>query len=142
MVAGVSLAQNAAQTPSAAKVDFGRDVLPIFRAQCGDCHGPAKQRAGMRLDRRSSAMKGLSRRIVPGNSANSFVYHRLIGDGFGPQMPPTGELKPEQIAIVKAWIDQGAEWPDALANEADLPRRIQRRLRWWSRCATRMCAGF
>ena len=36
-------------------------------------------------------------------------------------MPPTGALRPEQIAIIKAWIDQGAEWPDALANEADLP---------------------
>ena len=36
-------------------------------------------------------------------------------------MPPTGALRPEQIATIKAWIDQGAEWPDALANEADLP---------------------
>src|SRR5207245_1797764 len=38
-----------------------------------------------------------------------------------PQMPPTGALKAEQIAIVKAWIDQGANWPDSLANEADRP---------------------
>jgi hypothetical protein len=35
------------------------------------------------------------------------------------QMPPTGALSPEQIQIIKAWIDQGAEWPDSLANEAD-----------------------
>jgi ankyrin repeat protein len=75
----------------------------------------------MRLDRKSSAMKAISRRIVPGSSANSFVYHRLIGDEYGPQMPPTGALRPEQIATIKAWIDQGADWPDALANEADLP---------------------
>ena len=109
------------QTSTPAKVDFGRDVLPIFREQCGDCHGPAKQRAGMRLDRRSSVMKSFSRRVVPGSSDNSFVYHRLVGDGYGPQMPPTGALRPEQIATVKAWIDQGAEWPDALANEEDLP---------------------
>jgi ankyrin repeat protein len=117
IVTGISTAQTA--TPS--KVDFGRDVLPIFRAQCGDCHGPAKQRAGMRLDRRSSVMKSFSRRVVPGSSANSFVYHRLVGDGYGAQMPPTGALRPEQIATIKAWIDQGAEWPDALANEVDLP---------------------
>jgi ankyrin repeat protein len=117
LVAGVS----SAQTVAPGKVDFGRDVLPIFRQQCGDCHGPAKQRAGMRLDRRSSVMKALSRRIVPGSSENSFVYHRLIGDGYGPQMPPTGALRPEQILTIKAWIDQGADWPDALANEADLP---------------------
>src|SRR5262249_3941184 len=36
----------------------------------------------------------------------------------GPQMPPTGALKPEQIAIIKSWIDQGAEWPDAVSGEA------------------------
>ena len=74
----------------------------------------------MRLDRRSSVMKSLSRRVVPGSSSNSFVYYRLMGE-YGPQMPPTGALRPEQIATVKAWIDQGAEWPDALANEEDLP---------------------
>ncbi|MGC2615449.1 MAG: c-type cytochrome domain-containing protein, partial [Terracidiphilus sp.] len=62
LVAGIA----PAQTPPPAKVDFGRDVLPIFREQCGDCHGPAKQRAGMRLDRRSSVMKSFSRRVVPG----------------------------------------------------------------------------
>ena len=100
-----------AQTSAPPKVDFGRDVLPIFRQQCGDCHGPAKQRAGMRLDRRSSAMKSFTRRIVPGSSANSFVYYRIAGDSFGPQMPPTGALRPEQIATIKAWIDQGADWP-------------------------------
>src|SRR5262249_55867500 len=61
------------------------------------------------------------RRVVPGSSENSFLYHRLIGSGFGLQMPPAGPLPPEQIGAIKAWIDQGAEWPDALANEADLP---------------------
>jgi ankyrin repeat protein len=110
-----------AQTATPPKIDFGRDVLPIFRGQCGDCHGPAKQRAGMRLDRRSSVMKSFSRRVVPGSSSNSFVYHRLIGDGYGAPMPPTGSLRPEQIEIIKTWIDQGAEWPDDLANEEDRP---------------------
>jgi len=75
----------------------------------------------MRLDRKSSVMKAFSRRVVPGSSANSFVYHRLIGGEYGTQMPPTGALRAEQIAIVKAWIDQGAEWPEVLANEADAP---------------------
>ena len=37
------------------------------------------------------------------------------------QMPPTGALRPEQIDTIKTWIDQGADWPDSLANEADLP---------------------
>src|SRR5450759_4408692 len=36
-------------------------------------------------------------------------------------MPPTGAIRPEQLQIVKAWIEQGAEWPDSLANEIELP---------------------
>jgi len=58
-----------------AKVDFAKDVQPLLRQNCVGCHGPMKQSGGMRLDRKSSAMKPLSRRIVPGSSANSFVYH-------------------------------------------------------------------
>ncbi|HEV3063678.1 MAG TPA: ankyrin repeat domain-containing protein [Vicinamibacterales bacterium] len=106
-----------AQAP--ARVDFAQDVLPLLRQNCVGCHGPSQQQAGMRLDRRSSVMKAFSRRVVPGSSANSFLYHRLIGGEFGPQMPPTGALRAEQIEIIKTWIDQGAEWPDSLANEAD-----------------------
>jgi ankyrin repeat protein len=37
------------------------------------------------------------------------------------QMPPTGALRPEQIQLIKAWIEQGAEWPDSLATEMELP---------------------
>ena len=107
-----------AQAPNA--VDFARDVQPILRQNCVGCHGPAQQIAGLRMDRRSSVMKAGARRIVPGSSVNSFVYHRLTGSVYGTQMPPTGPLKPELIAVIKTWIDQGAKWPDSLSNEAEL----------------------
>src|SRR5207237_1118410 len=55
------------------------------------------------------------------SSENSFLYHRVSGSDFGLQMPPTGPLKPEQVQTIKAWIEQGAVWPDALANELELP---------------------
>src|SRR5271155_2270489 len=106
-----------AQTPS--KIDFSKDVLPILRQNCVGCHGPAQQSSGMRLDRKSAV---ISRRgVVPGSSDNSFLYHRISGSAFGMQMPPTGALRPEQINMIKTWIDQGADWPDSLANEAELP---------------------
>src|SRR5690349_6406393 len=73
---GVSLSLSA-QSP--AKVDFANEILPILRENCFDCHGPSKQKARMRLDRRSSVMKAFSRRVIAGSSANSMVYHRLIG---------------------------------------------------------------
>ncbi len=106
-----------AQTP--AKVDFGKDVLPILRQNCVGCHGPSQQSSGMRLDRKSAV---ISRRgVVPGSSENSFLYHRISGSAYGMQMPPTGALRAEQINIIKTWIDQGADWPDSLANEAEVP---------------------
>jgi ankyrin repeat protein len=76
---------------------------------------------GLRLDQKSSVFKNGVRRVVPGSSENSFLYHRLIGNEYGLQMPPTGPLRPEQISVIKTWIDQGAEWPDALSNEVDRP---------------------
>jgi ankyrin repeat protein len=102
-----------------AKVDFAKDVQPIFRQNCVGCHGPSQALSGFRIDRKSSAFKDGFRRIVAGSSQNSFLYHRLVGTAYGMQMPPTGALKPEQIATIKAWIDQGAEWPDSLSNEAE-----------------------
>jgi ankyrin repeat protein len=106
-----------AQTP--AKVDFAQDVLPILRQNCVPCHGPSQQNSGLRLDRKSSVIN--RRGVVPGSSENSFLYHRISGAAFGMQMPPTGPLRAEQIDIIKTWIDQGADWPDSLANEAELP---------------------
>ncbi len=110
-----------AHSQTTAKVDFARDVQPIFRQNCIGCHGPSKQNNGLRVDRRSSVLKPGVRRVVPGSSENSFLYHRVAGTDFGLQMPPTGALRPEQIQIIKTWIEQGAEWPDSLANELELP---------------------
>src|SRR6266511_4422057 len=96
------------QTP--ARVDFGRDVQPILRQQCYGCHGPSQQMNGFRLDRRKDAMRGGTVNpgiIRPGNADASFLMARITGALAGPQMPPTGALKPEQIATIKAWMDQG-----------------------------------
>src|SRR5262245_35994626 len=109
----------ATQTP--AKVDFAKDVQPIFRQSCIGCHGPSQQMAGFRLDRRRDAMRGGTIAVIgPGNSDGSRLYQRLIGSEFGAQMPPTGALPADKVAIIRAWIDQGADWPDALSG--DQPR--------------------
>ena len=104
------------------KVDFTRDVQPLLKERCIRCHGPSQQMNGYRLDRRSAALGGVIRHnIVAGSSESSRLYQRLIGSQVGPQMPPTGPLAPNEIAMLKQWIDEGADWPDTLANEADLP---------------------
>jgi ankyrin repeat protein len=100
-------------------VDFQRDVQPLIQKNCIGCHGPEQQMNSFRLDRRSAALRGGTRTvIVPGSSESSRLYLRLIGNQFGRRMPPPGALPAEEIAIFKAWIDQGAKWPDELANES------------------------
>jgi mono/diheme cytochrome c family protein len=92
------------------KVDFAREVQPIFQSHCYGCHGPNKQMAGLRLDSKKVAMAKV---IVPGKSSESALYQRVAGAGDQARMPMNGEaLKPNQVALIKVWIDQGAEWPE------------------------------
>src|SRR5437016_1815603 len=113
----LSLGAVLAQAPS--KIDFRRDVQPLFKAHCVGCHGPTQQMSNFRLDRRSDAMRGGTIAVIaPGNSAGSRLYHKLIGNEYGPQMPPTGPLKVEQTDVIKAWLYQGADWPDDASGEA------------------------
>ncbi len=116
----------AGETP-ARPVDFARDVQPLFEKNCYGCHGPKKQKGSFRLDRKSVAFKGGEERdIVPGKSAESPLIRRLIGAKPDEIMPPDGDpLSAEQIGMLRAWIDQGANWPDNLAGE-------ENRLDWWS----------
>jgi mono/diheme cytochrome c family protein len=91
-------------------VEFVKDVQPIFLTACVSCHGPRKQKGGLRLDRRRSA---LSADIIrPGKSADSALIQRVAGLGPEKAMPPSGpRLSKRQIGILRAWIDQGARWP-------------------------------
>jgi ankyrin repeat protein len=105
---------------AAEAVDFARDVQPLLRQHCIECHGAEKQQGGFRLDRRSSAHSGALRRVIaPGSSAGSVLYQRITG--VGAPMPPEEPLAPEEVETLRRWIDEGATWPDALANEAGSP---------------------
>jgi hypothetical protein len=95
-------------------VDFARDVKPILETSCVSCHGPAKQRGGLRLDSREDAMKGGNGGpvIEPGKSTSRLLA-RVAGLGGEQPMPPKGKvpLTAEQIGHLRAWIEQGAKWP-------------------------------
>ena len=105
-----------------AKIDFVRDVQPLFKAHCTGCHGPKQQKNGFRLDRRRDALRGGTvNQIGPGNAEASRLHLRLVGDRESLQMPPDGPLNAEQIKVIKAWIDQGAVWPDEASGETPAP---------------------
>ena len=105
------------------EIDFVRDIQPIFRARCLSCHDGAKQRGGLRLDLKSAAFKGgetFAPAIIPGKSADSPLVRLVAGLEEGLQMPPEGErLSSEQVGLLRAWIDQGAKWPDEVAGKED-----------------------
>jgi hypothetical protein len=95
------------------RVDFARDIQPILKARCYGCHSGDKPKAPLRLDSKVQAL----RVIIPGNSKDSRLVHRIMGLGGEPQMPfRSAPLNAEQIETIRAWIDQGAPWPD----EADV----------------------
>src|SRR5712692_4993684 len=111
--------------PANIQIDFKCDVKPILQANCYSCHGPAQQLSGLRLDIKVPALRGGDSGVVitPGNSTQSKLIRRLAGSDLGLQMPPTGALSAEEIGILRAWIDQGAAWPDAKVEEAVPPEK-------------------
>ncbi len=124
LLSGVRLAAaEPATTPEA--VDYNRHVRQILSNHCYACHGPdeAQRQAGLRLDQKEPALAELdsgSRAIVPGASGKSELVARVTADDESLLMPPpdVGErLSDEEVAILRKWIDQGAEWDEHWAYQ-------------------------
>ncbi len=102
---------------AAADISFNRDVRPALAEACFECHGPAKAKAGLRLDLESSAkspLKSGNTALVPGHPEKSELLRRITTKSSDDQMPPpeTGKppLTPQQVAALDLWIRQGATW--------------------------------
>ena len=109
----------AEEIPPAAvrKVDFTKDVLPVLSTKCFSCHGPNKQESSLRVDRRAQLLRGGESgepAIVVGKSASSHLIQLVAGVDPDRVMPPEGTpITRTQIAVLRAWIDQGAQMPAA-----------------------------
>jgi uncharacterized membrane protein len=96
-------------------VEYARDVKPIFDTACVKCHGAEKQKSGYRLDDRAAALNAGDsgeRPIVPGHASESLLVKLVEGHGAlaDKRMPTKGPpLTGDQIALIRKWIDQGAE---------------------------------
>ena len=95
------------------KVDFAKELQPLFAERCYDCHGAKKQESGFRVDNRADLLKGGDHgpSIVVSNSAESILVQVLADvhpdiKGMPKKKDP---LTDEQIGLVRAWIDQGAK---------------------------------
>ena len=106
--------------PAGRAIDFTSDVEPILHARCFTCHGPSVQTNGLRFDRRDDALRGgySGPAIVPRDSSGSPLVQRIASVREGFRMPPVEpRLTPEEVGILRAWIDQGAPWEEAAPRE-------------------------
>gem|GEM_PF-96455 len=105
-------AQTKNEPPVATKIDFAKDIAPILRDQCVECHDESLQMADLRLDsRRAMLDAGV---IETGNAEDSLLIQRLHDRDLGILMPPSGRLNKTDVTALQNWIDAGAPWPDSI----------------------------
>lgn len=100
-------------------VDFVRDIQPIFQTSCAPCHIGDQVKGGLHLDNKTLAMTGgiSGAVILPGNSNESRLVHRLLGLNGEKRMPPVGEpLSADKLELIRRWIDEGAVWPEQTSD--------------------------
>ena len=116
LVAPAFAADAPADRGAAGEVDFARDVQPLLARKCLACHGPDDAEGGLMLGSQETALAvtdGGEPAIVPGDAAGSELLRRVTSREEWEQMPPEGDrLTPEEVAVLRAWIDGGAEWAD------------------------------
>src|SRR5437763_15142164 len=109
----VLLIPTARPAEPARKVDFSRDIRPILSDNCFACHGPdpKARKADLRLDTKADLLG--SGTVVPGKAGESELVKRVTSADPAEVMPPPKSIKklrPEQVAILKRWVDEGAKW--------------------------------
>lgn len=96
-------------------IDYATQIKPILETKCYACHGVIKQEAELRLDSKELMVKGgdSGTALVPSKPKQSLLLERITDDEFS-RMPPADEgsaLKPEEVKLVRLWIEQGASAP-------------------------------
>jgi hypothetical protein len=101
---------------------FEKSVRPILATRCQGCHGPVKQKGGLRLDARGAMIAGGSTgpAVVPGKPKESLLVD-AINYGETYQMPPKSKLPAEEIATLTEWVKRGAPWGVEMRTDATVP---------------------
>lgn len=102
---------------------FEKRIRPLFAEICTECHGPEKQKGGLRLDFREGWQVGgdSGPALVPGDLDTSRLIHAVRYGDADFQMPPKNKLSPDQIADLEQWVAMGAHDP----RSGSLPRKKQ-----------------
>jgi hypothetical protein len=124
MTLGLPSTRTLAAEPEAARAKFFEaEVRPLLAENCVKCHGPAKQKGGLRLDSLAAAQEGgrAGRPSCRADLEESLLVEAINYEGL--QMPPTGQLDARKRAVLTRWIEMGAPWPDAGAGAPGRDRR-------------------
>jgi mono/diheme cytochrome c family protein len=135
------LAPAAGRAAAEAPINFHRDIRPILSGACFQCHGPdEKQRkAHLRLDRKDGAFADLGGyfAIVAGKPEESRLLQRITSTEPEERMPPPKsgkKLSPQQIELLRRWIEQGAPWSEHWSFIPPVrPTTLEVRNRRWPR---------
>lgn len=113
---------------------FERYVRPVLLDRCVECHGPVKQEAEIRFDRRDVLLKssGDQALVKPTAPDESRMIQVLAHSEDDVQMPPTNKLPDDQIGNLRKWITDGAFWPESSDLESEARRRAEKWRTHWS----------
>ena len=117
---------------------FEQEVRPLLAKRCLACHGPDRQRSGLRLDHIQTILEGGERgpALVLGDPDASLLVGAVRYDDPDLQMPPTRKLASEDLATLQEWVRRGAPWPDepppAANVEAEVFDLAARRAEHWA----------
>ncbi len=100
-------------------IDFARHVYPLLKSRCFTCHSGANPDSGYRLDVRDEILGYSTGEVlaVPGKSHASRLIELVASESPDERMPPSGKGEPataQEVALLRAWIDQGLKWDDQL----------------------------
>lgn len=93
-------------------VQFQRDVAPIFRENCLECHGPDQAKNDFRIDDRDQMFDYIERDDAEASSLFSDYMTSEDDDMLMPPRSHGGPLNPAELALIRLWIDEGAVWPE------------------------------
>jgi uncharacterized protein DUF1549/uncharacterized protein DUF1553/cytochrome c len=117
--------------PSADRtIDFSADVKPILERSCARCHARGRRKGGFSIESRETVLAGGDNgpAVLVGDSARSELIALVAGLDPENVMPRKGShLTPQQIGILRAWIDQGAAWAPGVSFARASPRNLEPR---------------
>ncbi|MFO0911228.1 MAG: PSD1 and planctomycete cytochrome C domain-containing protein, partial [Isosphaeraceae bacterium] len=112
---------------------FESQIRPILVEHCVKCHGPDKQKGGLRLDSGAAVRTGgdSGPAVVPGKPEESLLIDAVAYEGL--EMPPDGQLPEAQRAALKKWVELGAPWPNGpAATPVARPKITDADRAWWA----------